>query len=425
MKGPSVPRRTRLLFVAVVLTAAIAWFAWPLSVATQVDAAIRRHDWASATAGLDRLDRLQPARSAHVLRRARILRRQDRLADSIAALDEAARLGHDAEEIRRQRILTVAQSGRIGEVEPEVQRLLGAAVDDAFAEECYEALVKGYVACHRIDDARQCVAFWCEWQPEDPRAHAAAGLVAEKLELHGEAIAAFRHALSLAPHDVAVRGRVAAHEVHSGRLDVAAAEYARCLAEVPGDAGFLLGLADCRLRLGESAAAATLLHDALTLDLTPEQAAVALASLASLAAESRSTRDALALYRDAVRLDTRNITARFGLASMLGSLGDRAAAEELAEAQRLTDMHRRLTTLTRQAVGEPGNAELRVEIAAILADLGLQDAGSRWLETATPLDTRKIRGTDALDDHLDAGGRRGERHERTDTTNTAIGRDDA
>jgi len=135
MKGPSVPRRTRLLFVAVVLTAAIAWFAWPLSVATQVDAAIRRHDWASATAGLDRLDRLQPARSAHVLRRARILRRQDRLADSIAALDEAARLGHDAEEIRRQRILTVAQSGRIGEVEPEVQRLLGAAVDDAFAEE--------------------------------------------------------------------------------------------------------------------------------------------------------------------------------------------------------------------------------------------------------------------------------------------------
>lgn len=417
-------RRTRLLFVAVVLTAAIAWFAWPLSVATQVDAAIGRHDWAAATAGLDRLDRLQPARSAHVLRRARILRRQDRLADSIAAIDEAARLGHDAEEIRRQRVLTVAQSGRIGEVEPEIRRLFGAAVDDAFAEECYEAIVKGYVACHRIDDARQCVAFWREWQPDNPRAQAAAGLVAEKLELHGEAMAAFRRALSLAPHDVAVRGRVAAHEVYSGRLDVAAVEYARCLAEVPGDAGFLLGLADCRLRLGEADTATALLHDALALDLTPGQEAVALTSLASLAAEARNTRDAIALYRDAVRLDARNITARFGLASALTGVGDEAAAAtQLAEAQRLTAMHRRLTALTREAVGEPDNAELRVEIAGLLADLGFPDAGSRWLQTAAQVVSPRER-TPAPSDRRAAGGERDERDEGSDTTHATHGRSD-
>lgn len=376
-------RRTRYLLVAVVLTGVTAWLVRPLSLATQVDAAIRRHDWAGATAALDRLERYRPAESAHAVRRARILRRQDRLADSIAALDNAARLGHDVEEIRRQRMLAVAQSGRIGDIEPEIQQLLGAALDDGVAEECYEALVKGYVACHRIDDARQCVAFWTDWQPDNPRAHAAAGLVAEKLELHGEALVAYRRSLQSGPDDVAVRGRVAAVEVHAGRLDAAAAEYARCLEQVPEDAGFLLGLADCRMRSGESAAAAALLHDALALDLTRDQTAAALASLASLAAEAGRTHDALTIYRDAVRLDERNITARFGLAATLRSLGhETAAAAELAEARRLADLHRRLTALTRKAVGEPDNATLRIEIAAILADLGLEDEGSRWLETA-------------------------------------------
>jgi hypothetical protein len=67
------------------------------------------------------------------------------------------------------------------------------------------------------------------------------------------------------------------------------------------------------------------------------------------------------------------------------------------EAQKLSDAHRRLTDLTRQTVGEPGNADLRVEIAGILADLGLREEGARWLEAALEIDPDHARARHGLD----------------------------
>lgn len=386
------------LGIALLLVAAAAWFTRPVALTSQIDAAIRRHDWPAALAALDVLERRAPERPDIAFRRARILRRQDRLGEAARAFDAAARLGHDAEQLHRQLVLMKAQTGRMTAVESEIRALLGAVVDDLFAEECYEALVKGHLAGHRIDDARQCVAFWTDWQPENALAHAAAGLVAEKLERHGEALSAYRTALSLDPDDIALRGRVAALEVHAGRLDEAAEEYTLCLARQPDDPRMLIGLADCHVRRGALEMASRLFHEALTLELTPENEAVALTALAGLAAEERQMDAAVALYRDAVRLDPRGITARFGYAAVLNALGRRdEASHQLAEAQKLSDAHRRLTALTRQTVGEPGNADLRVEIAGILADLGLREEGARWLEAALQIDPDHARARHGLD----------------------------
>jgi len=419
------PGMRRAWIIAGVLAVVIAtvWLVRPL---VDVEGAVRRHDWPAALTRLDRCERWVPGRAAvHAFERARILKRQDRLAEAAAALDAAARLGHDAEAVRRQRILMTAQAGRIATVEPELRRFLGLGLDDTFAEECYEAMVKGYVAGHRIDDARECLAFWFEWQPDNARAHALAGLVAEKLERHGDALDAYRRALAIEPHDVTLRGRLAAQEVHAGRLDEAAADYERCLAERPHDAGLLLALADCRIRTGDPADARRLLVDALTLDLAPEQTSAALATLGALAAEERQVADALALYRDAVRLDPRGITARFGYAAVLGTVGDEAAAaRERAEAQRLSERHRRLTALTRRAIGEPRNADLRVEIAGILLELGLADQGARWLETALQIDPQHAPARRMLDGH-DGGGRREGAGGNGDDTVTTQGRNSA
>jgi len=422
--GSTRVRRSRVAAAVAAVTVVVgaAALARPL---VDVEAAVRRHDWPAALERLARRERWLPGRSAaHAFQRARILKRQDRLAEAAAALDEAARLGHDPEEVRRQRVLMTAQAGRIGTVEPELQRFLGLGLDDTFAEECYEALVKGSIACHLIDDARECLAFWRDWQPDNARAQALEGLVAERLERHGDALEAYRRALALDPRDVTVRSRVAAQEVHAGLLDAAAANYARCLADRPHDAGLLLALADCRIRTGDPAAACGLLVDALTLELSPEQASAALATLAALAAEERQVPDALALYRDAVRLDPRGITARFGYAAVLGTAGEEsAAALERAEAQRLSERHRRLTALTRRAIGEPHNAELRVEIAGILRDLGLTDQGTRWLETALQIDPQHAAARRMLDDH--EGGRTDGAGGDGDDTASTQGRNDA
>lgn len=402
----SISWRTVTLGIVLLFVAAAAWFSRPVALTSQIDAAIRRHDWPAALAALETLERREPDRPDVAFRRARILRRQDRLAEAARAFDAAGRLGHDTEQLHRQLVLMKAQAGRMTSVESEIQTLLGAEVDDLFAEECYEALVKGHLAGHRIDDARQCVAFWTEWQPENPLAHAAAGLVAEKLERHGEALSAYRTALSLDPDDVALRGRVAALEVHAGRLDTAAEEYALCLERQPDDARILIGLADCHVRRGAHEMASRLLHEALTIDLTPENEAVALTALAGLAAEERQMDAAVALYGNAVRLDPRSITARFGYAAVLNALGRRdEASHHLAEAQKLSDAHRRLTALTRQTVGEPRNADLRVDIAGILADLGLREEGTRWLEAALEIDPDHARARHGLDTlEPEAGG---------------------
>jgi len=363
-----------------------------------VDAAIRRHDWAAALTALDTLEKREPGRPDIAFCRARILRRQDRLIEAARALEVAADLGYDREQIHQQRSLMKAQAGRLTAVDPEIRDLLDAALDDVLAEECYEALVKGHLARYRLDEAVQCVAFWIEWQPDNAQAHAAAGLVAEKLERHGEALSAYRTALSLDPDDVALRGRVAALEVHAGRLDAAAEEYTLCLASQPDDPRMLIGLADCHVRRGAHEIASRLFHEALTLDLTPESEAVALTALAGIAAEERQMDAAVALYRDAVRLDPRSITARVGYAAVLNALGrGDEASHHLAEAQKLSVAHRRLTDLTRQTVGEPGNADLRVEIALIMADLGLREEGARWLEAALQIDPDHARARHGLD----------------------------
>lgn len=393
-------RRGPLFGAFLLLAAAAMGVMWPVIATSSVDVAIRRHDWAAATAALDGLERRDPGRPDVAFRRGRILRRQDHLLEAARAFDVAARLGHDTEQIHRQRVLMKAQVGRVTADDPEIRHLLGAAVDDEFAEECYEALIKGHLAGHRIDEARQCVAFWTEWQPDNALAHAAAGLVAEKLERHGEAIDAYRRALTLDPHDLSLRSRVAALEVHAGRLDVAAAEYSGCLERRPDDPRLLLGLADCQFRRGRPQEASGLVYDALALDLTAEETAVALAALAGLAAEERRSDTACVLYADAIRLDPRNIPARFGYAATLNARGRGGeATHQLAEAQKLSDAHRRLTALTRQTVGEPANADLRVEIARILADLGLREEGARWLEAALQIDPGHARARLELDAH--------------------------
>lgn len=353
--------------------------------------AMRRRDWDGATAILDRLDRRpgwrRAARGEIELLRGRILRRQGRAEEAERRFAAAAALGANPEDVRRQRLLAVVQTGTDRQAERDMKGLLVTDVPDDIAEECYEAMTRGFVASFRLDEAARAVKYWSEWRADSGLPWLWQGLLEERLERPGDALAAYRTALDREPESYEPLLNVARLELETGRIDEAAARFATCRDRRPDDAEAVLGLAACRLRSGAATSAAALLREALTLDIAPARAAGALADLGQLALEDGDAGRALNLYRQAAALDPGEPRIRQGLAAVLGRLGDReGAAGELAAATGLGDLRRRITAARRQCIGDQENAGLRREMGAILLAAGDRAEAARWLETALQID---------------------------------------
>jgi tetratricopeptide (TPR) repeat protein len=349
-------------------------------------AAIRRHDWPAAIALVDGVERRGRVAEAEFLR-GRVLRRQGRADEAETCLAAAESLGWDREAVRRQRLLATAQTSGIKRVEEELTALVSAGADDDFAEECYEAMTRGLVASFRLDEAARCVRYWTDWQGTASHPWLWQGLLEERLERPGLALDAYRTALARDPESYEAAFNVARMELETGKVDEAQRYYEACHARRPDDPDAAVGLASCLLRSGDTGRAAALLRESLTLDIDPGRAAAALADLGQLALEEGEPDRAAALYRHALDLDAGNIPARQGLAAVLARLGDReAAAAQLATAQAIGDVRRRLMAVRRRAIGDQHNADLRAEAGGLLLEMGDVEEATRWLETALHID---------------------------------------
>src|SRR5947207_1480547 len=99
----------------------------------------------------------------------------------MTAINRAKSLGYAPDAVRREWILTNAQSGRLGEAEPALERLLVDPQDDG-AEIC-EAFVTGYFANYRIDSAMQLLDAWERDYPTDGQPHYLRGKFFEHSEM--------------------------------------------------------------------------------------------------------------------------------------------------------------------------------------------------------------------------------------------------
>jgi tetratricopeptide (TPR) repeat protein len=345
--------------------------------------AMRAHDWAAADAAIAAIRR-NPARAAEAtLWRGRFLRRQDQLAEAEEAFAAAEAAGCDPEPLAHQRMLNAVQSGRIRDFAPAIGRMLAQPTDDLLAEECYEAMTKGYVAAYRIDDALECVTWWLEWQPRNARALVWHGIIHERLERNGTALASYRQAASLDPSSqvAALAAARLAHE--TGRSDEAEAIYGRCLDRAPEDSDALLGMAECLMHRGDGAAAEVAILDCLCLDLPPEPAARALAALGRIRLDAGHPAEAAPMLAAAIDRDSTQASVHLDYATALDALGlAERARRHRATGKAFADARIRLTTLTRQAIGQPDNPDLRAEAGRVLVELGFVAEGRRWAETA-------------------------------------------
>jgi len=405
--GPT--RRRLLLALLALLLGVAAWWGPSLREAAAlatIRGAIADHDWTRAET---LLREGAPARGRVAGQRefllGRVFRRQRRFAEAERCFDAAQALGWSEEEITRQRMLARAQSGDVGAVEERIGGMLAGGADDAFAEDCYEALAEGFIGSFRMDDARECLEFWSRWQPGNPLPSFWMGVIEERFERPVFALEQFTRALAMNPRDHEARIRVARLELDTARLDDAQRHFRGCLAERPDDPRAVLGLADCLLRAGDQATARDLYHDVLTTDLTAEQAAAALTELGQLALEAGEVGRGAMLLEQAVRVDPRGTRARLTLAGALLRLGDEEGAKrERDTAQRLAERQRRLATITHEALGKPNDPGFRAEAGAILLEAGFEQEGLKWLETALRIDPGHGPSHRVLADHYAALG---------------------
>lgn len=368
---------------------------------SRAEAAERRGDYAAALAALDRVRGGDgaggDAGGRAWLDRGRLLRRSGDLLAADRCFTAAIAAGHEPSQVTRERLLAEAQCGDITDVEEEVLALVRAGGSDALADECYAAMAEGYLNAFRFADAARCLEFWQSWREDDPQLHLIRGRLEERLGHAGLALEAYRRGLRLAPQRTDLLLAVARLELDAARLDVAAEAFAAAARARPDDGTAPLGLAQCRLRQGDVAGGTALIREALSLELRPEDAAVALIELAQLALEEGEAKRGVALARQAVALDPRNERCLLGLAAGLVREGDAAGAAAIqARARSLADGRRRLSN-TLMALGtRPEDADLRAEAGEILIEQGFGPAGARWLETAVQVDARHQRARRAL-----------------------------
>jgi tetratricopeptide (TPR) repeat protein len=313
----------------------------------------------------------------------RAYRRDGQLAKAQSHFTEATRLGWNAADIQRQRLLAKAQSGEIKQVQAELVALLNQGASDEQAEEIYEAMSRGYLASFHMNDANKCLQFWLDWQPDNPRPHLWLGVMHTHLEDSDAAIREFGKVLELAPADQEARLKLAQAQLTRLKIPEAADNFFRCALDNPLAPEPLLGLAECRRRQGNAAEATTLLYDALILDLPPVQSAEALATLGRIDLEEGRHAQAIHALQKSVALNPYAPTSRHSLASALDVVGQRKlAAAQRQAALDFADRRKRIVELTRRAVIEPNDADVRCQVGKLLVQQGLPVAAAAWFRTA-------------------------------------------
>lgn len=402
--------------VVIAIGSAIIAVAWnPVRLAwmqVRAERAIASRDFDKAVAILRTLhERAPSARTAFQLGRA--MRRRGDLLGADAAFARAAELGWDSAAIATQRLLAEAQCGDIMDVEAPMERLVGSGPSDQMAEECYEALAHGYLNTLNPEKAAACIEYWSAWQPTNPLVHLCRGRLHEQSEEWATALQHYRSALAVDPNRFESLLAVARMEQEIAHYEEASVLFGRCHALKPDDATSVLGLADCSLKLGDRVGAKMLLFEALTLDLTAESTAIALADLAEIALEDGEIRDARALARQSVGLDPRSPRCALVHASVLTRVGDTEAAD--LERRRGQDLGLRQVAIAeaaRLARVNPMEPDLRAEVGRLMLELGLPREAARWFEIALQIDPAHRASHQALAEIWARVGdeRRAERH---------------
>ena len=322
---------------------------------------------------------------------ARALRRAARLTDAEKSLARAEQLGWDAEDIRREKLLTKARRGDVKKIEDQLAKLLDAGASDDVAEEIYEAMSQGFWASYYVADALECLEYWREFQPENTVPRLWIADLYDRTIRPEQAISEYRKVLELDPKNKTALGRIGDILLARLELEEAAETFVRLLSVSRESPDGLLGLADCLRRQGRNVEAKALLYEVLTFKLDQRQASRATGMLGTMALEDRDYFRAIDLLRQSIGHEANDGSFHASLGAALSAIGqDALAATERKLARETSDRHSHLVLVTAKVANNPDDPEFRCEAGQILMDQGFWPDGANWVKTALAIDPRCV-----------------------------------
>ena len=344
----------------------------------QAEAALGRHDLASAAAHLGRYLEHRPNDTASWFLAARTARRLGRYPDAEQFLKRCQQLGGVTDATRLEWDLLRVQQGELADVHTRLRMTI--TPDHPDAPFVLEALARGYLKCDRLRDVVEACDLWISRQPDHPWPWLWRGGVFERLDNYHQALADYRRALENAPEDRDVRLALGALFLRA-RQPVAAVEHFQYLLNrSPEDHEALLGLAACRIEQGQSEDAVPLLERVLANDPTLTRG---LFLRGKAALELGDATGAEHWLTRAVRQAPDDPEELHQLILALRSQGKDAEADRLApRLEALRQDLARLNELIRAVARHPDDAQPRYEAGVVALRLGRTDEGVRWLESA-------------------------------------------
>ena len=390
-------RKLLLLGLCLVIVAGVV-LVRPVTVEYRIWQARRawaKQDAETALAWLELAERLDPNRSKTQFWMARVYRRLGQMDRAHERLTRASELGHPAQALRHDELLTLAQSGKIPLAHPEVLALMMDPGADA--PDLYEALVQGALQTFRLGDAMSLLEAWEGDQAANSQPPFYRGLVLSHQDDWLGAVGSFRRALALAPERDDVRLHLARALRERYQYRQAIRHYRRYLVNKEHDPEALLGLAMCLDAMGKSDEARE--KYALVLAMVPDHGEARLA-IGELELSYGKAEQALRWLEPAAEQSPYEYNLRLALAWALQTAGQPARAREHFEfAVRAQAAANQLKHLVRRAAQDPENVELRYAIGTTLLRYGPPEDGVVWLESVLQLQPDHQRARDALTDY--------------------------
>ncbi len=401
-------QRSRIHFVlravllsAVILPLMVFWN--PLAILYRQSLArmllARRHDAAA----------LEPLRAAlrgdlenpkTLLLLARAHRRLGNLPRVSLLLNRAETLGGDARRIERERLLTLAQSGRLSEAEPFLPDLLLNPDEDG--PDICQAFVQGYFANLRSGDAVRLLDVWQQSYPNDSQVYFMRAYLMQSMDDTKQAAELYRQGLELAPDQTVMRRRLAEVLLETGQLEDAEAELSICVKQAPEDAEIGFVFAQSAYKRGDLELATARLS--AMLQRAPDHfKARRLKGQLDLA--QGKLEEALPELEAVVRQRPYDLPAREALGRTLRTLGRNDEAKSHFDfVTQGEQANSRVSRLIRKSIEDPADAEVRYEIGAFLQQYGPPEDAARWMQSVLELQPDHPGAHRALADYYEAQG---------------------
>jgi tetratricopeptide (TPR) repeat protein len=378
----------------------VYWYLWAAYHLRQAEAVLARRDLDKARAHLALCLKVRAKDPRVQFLAARTARRAGAYDDAERHLGLCKQLGWVPEAISLEWALLQAQRGEPARVEAD----LLAWVEKDHPDSVYilEALTQGYMRTYEMRRARDCLDLWLERDPDAVQALVWRGDVHERLDARPRALEDYRRAVEIDPERDDARQRLADLLIDSRQAQEALEHYEFLAQRQSSSAAVLLGLARCRIELGQGEEAGRLLDDLLAAQPRHAAALIERGRVALLAGRED---EAEAWMHRAVDISPYEQEIVYNYIQCLRTRGKEAEAKKWEEHLKGVEADlRRMRTILTDIRANPRDPDLRHEAGVLMLRNGQEKEGLRWLDSALQINPNHAATHRALADHFEKQG---------------------